>query len=156
MLRPLLSALLIVATLALSAAAQTAAPRSAPPLSGATTPLLEAEKGDDGIWHQKWFVQGFLDLKDDHAGARAKGKSFAVVFEQRGCVYCTKMHTDVLAQPYINAYVAANFDIVQLDLFGSREVTDFDGEKLPEKSAQRIFKVSQQILAAGRPPAEQP
>lgn len=32
----------------------------------------------------------------------------------------------------------------------------FQGGKLPEKSAQRIFKVSQQILAAGRPPAEQP
>ena len=32
----------------------------------------------------------------------------------------------------------------------------FQGDKLPEKAAQRIFKVSQQILAAGRPPAEQP
>lgn len=91
------------------------------------------EKGDDGLHRQAWHVQSFLELKEDHAAANAKGRNFAVVFEQRGCIYCTRMHTEVLAERYINDYVAQNFDILQLDLFGSREVVDFDGEKLPEK-----------------------
>ena len=39
-----------------------------------------------------------------------------------------------LAQRYINDYVRQNFRIVQLDMFGSREVTDFDGTKLSEKA----------------------
>jgi thioredoxin-related protein len=43
------------------------------------------------------------------------------------------MHTEVLSQRYINDYVRENFSIVQLDLWGSRDVTDFDGTKLTEK-----------------------
>jgi hypothetical protein len=35
---------------------------------------------------------------------------------QRGCVYCTRMHTEVLALNYINDYVRENFNIVQLDV----------------------------------------
>ncbi len=108
-------------------------PPALPPVSGPSEPRVAATKGDDGIWHQSWFVQSFLDLREDHNEAAAKGKRFAVFFEQRGCIYCTKMHTEVLAERYINDYVRENFDIVQLDLWGLREVTDFDGTKLPEK-----------------------
>jgi hypothetical protein len=43
------------------------------------------------------------------------------------------MHTEVLAHKFINDYVRDNFRIVQLDLWGAREVTDFDGQKMPEK-----------------------
>lgn len=104
-----------------------------PPPVGPATPRVEAHRGDDGIWHQKWFVQSFLDLADDYAEAEKSGKRFAIVFEQRGCIYCTKMHTEVMALKYINDYVRENFHILQLDLWGSREVTDFDGAKMPEK-----------------------
>ena len=105
-----------------------------PPPSGPVEPQVQARKGDDGIWHQSWFQTSFLDLADDHREAKAKGRRFAVIFEQRGCIYCTKMHTEVLARRYINDYVRENFSIVQIDLWGSREVTDFDGRKLPEKA----------------------
>jgi thioredoxin-related protein len=37
------------------------------------------------------------------------------------------------AQPEIEAFVKERFEILQLNLIGSREVTDFDGEKLSEK-----------------------
>ncbi|MDX2158356.1 MAG: thioredoxin family protein [Hyphomicrobiaceae bacterium] len=108
-------------------------PSALPPALGPTEPRVAPIKGEDGLFLQSWFVTSFLDLKDDHAEAKSKGRRFAVIFEQRGCVYCTKMHTDVLSQRYINDYVRDNFSIVQLDLWGSREVTDFDGTKLPEK-----------------------
>ena len=111
--------------------AQTAHPL--PPLAGAEAPRVVPALGDDGIYHQAWFMPSFLDLADDAREAEASGKRFAVIFEQRGCVYCTKMHTEVLARRYINDYVRENFHIVQIDLWGSREVTDFDGQKLPEK-----------------------
>ena len=89
-----------------------------PPPIGPETPKVEAMRGDDGIYHQKWFVQSFLDLREDYAEAEKAGKRFAVVFEQRGCIYCTKMHTEVLALKYINDYVRENFHILQLDLWG--------------------------------------
>ena len=121
--------LLAVSSLIVMAVMTTAGPSvcadtSMPPLSGPETPAVEPRRGDDGIYHQSWFAESFLDLKDDHAEAKAAGKRFAVIFEQRGCIYCTKMHTEVLSKRYIN---------VQLDLWGSREVTDFDGKKMPEK-----------------------
>ena len=73
-------------------------------------------------------------LREDFNDAKAEGKRFAVVFEQRGCPYCIKLHNEILALKYINDYVRENFRIVQLDLWGAREVTDFDGSKMPEKA----------------------
>lgn len=104
-----------------------------PPASGIETPAVEPAKGEDGIYHQSWFVQSFFDLKEDFAEAKAQGKRFAIIFEQRGCIYCTKMHTEVLSKRYINDYVRENFAVIQLDLWGEREVTDFDGQRMAEK-----------------------
>ena len=129
----ILAGALAIGGFGLAPSARAADPAPLPPPSGPVEPRVAAQKGDDGIWHQSWFVQSFLDLKEDFAEARAKGRRFAVIFEQRGCIYCTKMHTEVLAQRYINDYVRLNFHIVQLDLWGSRETTDFDGKKFPEK-----------------------
>ena len=131
-------AFLIVAAamaLALNCAAGAADSPSGPlpPASGAVEPKVAPIKGEDGIYHQAWFTQSFLDLREDFAEAKVEGKRFAVIIEQKGCIYCTKMHTEVLAQKYINDYVHENFRVVQLDLWGAREVTDFDGVKLPEK-----------------------
>ena len=100
-----------------------------PPPVGPETPRVEPTREEDGLYHQSWFQLSFLNLKDDFAEAKAAGKRFAVIFEQRGCPYCTKLHTEVLAQRYINDYVRENFRIVQLDIWGAREVTDFDGTK---------------------------
>lgn len=144
MLRKLLlamGAVTFVATSLMVGAADAAEPIPLPPLSGPTEPMVKPIKGDDGIYHQAWFSTSFLDLREDFAEAKAAGKRFAVIFEQRGCIYCTKMHTEVLAQRYINDYVRANFHIVQLDLWGSREVTDFDGRKQSEKTLAERWSV---------------
>ena len=113
-------------------------PPALPPVAGPIEPKVLAKRGEDGMFHQTWAITSFLDLREDFAEAKAGAKRFAVIFEQRGCIYCTKMHTEVLAQRYINDYVRENFAIVQLDLFGAREVTDFDGTKVSEaKLAER-------------------
>jgi thioredoxin-related protein len=111
-----------------------AADPALPPPIGPITPRVEPTKADDGLFHQSWFQLSFLNLREDFAEAKAGGKRFAVIFEQRGCPYCAKMHTEVLAQKYINDYVRQNFTVLQLDLWGAREVTDFDGAVLPERA----------------------
>lgn len=113
-----------------------------PPAIGPAEPLVVPIKGDDGLYHQSWFNESFLNLREDFEEARAEGKRFAVVFEQRGCGYCVKMHKEVLAQKYINDYVRENYRIVQLNLWGDRQVTDFDGTVMSEKElAQRWMVV---------------
>jgi thioredoxin-related protein len=121
------------ALLAVMMPAALSAQEKLPPPIGADEPAVKPLRGDDGIYHQSWFVKSFLDLREDFADAKKSGKRFAVVFEQRGCIYCTKMHTEVFAKRYINDYVRENFNVLSFDLWGSREVTDFDGTKMPEK-----------------------
>lgn len=105
-----------------------------PPPIGPEEPRVAPLRHEDGVYHQSWFALSFLDLREDFAEAKAQGLRFAVIFEQKGCPYCLKMHTDVLSQRYINDYVRTNFRILQLDLWGSREVTDFDGRTMTEKA----------------------
>ena len=112
---------------------QVAATEALPPPAGPETPRVAPIKEAEGLYTQSWFQLSFLDLREDFNEAKAEGKRFAVVFEQRGCPYCIKMHDDILARKYINDYVRQNFRIVQLDLWGAREVTDFDGKKMTEK-----------------------
>ena len=105
-----------------------------PPPTGAAMPRVAPLLTDDGLYRQSWFELSFLDLREDFADAKAAGKRLAVLFEQRGCVYCASLHNDVLSARYINDYVRENFAFVQLDLWGAREVTDFDGTVLAERA----------------------
>lgn len=128
-------ALVLGARLAVPAAsAQAPEAHALPPPVGASEPRIMPLSDEDGVYRQAWFNLSFLDLREDFAEARRAGKRFAIVFEQKGCPYCRKMHTDVLSERYINDYVRENFRILQLDLWGAREVTDFDGKVLPERA----------------------
>lgn len=96
-------------------------------------PLGAAELGDDGLHKAPWMRDTFRDLRDDLQEANAEGRRLLVIFEQRGCIYCTKMHEEVFPDPEITQLIEENYFVVQLNLFGDVEVTDFDGEALPEK-----------------------
>lgn len=98
--------------------------------------------GDDGLYHQDWFVQSFLELGSDLADAAEAGKHFVVMFEQAGCPFCRKTHEVNLARDDISGYLKENFAILQLNLFGSREVTDFDGTADEERGIARRWAVN--------------
>jgi thioredoxin-related protein len=106
-------------------------------LAFAPVPAAAATMGDDGLHKQDWFSLTFRDIAEDIEAANAAGKRLALVFEQRGCIYCRKMHEVLLADPEVADYIKANFMVVQYNMFGDEEVTDLDGETLTEKSAVR-------------------
>ena len=99
-------------------------------------PRLRAEPllTEDGLYRQPWFIESFLELGDDLQGAVKSGKRFAVMWELRGCPYCRETHLVNFARPDIGDYVKTNFDILQLNIIGSRKVTDFDGAEISEKA----------------------
>jgi thioredoxin-related protein len=107
----------------------------------AEQPRAEAILTDDGLYRQPWFIDSFLELADDLAAANEKKKRFAIVWELRGCPYCKQMHLVNFAKPEIETYIRERFEILQLNIVGSREVTDFDGQKLPEKDLARKYGV---------------
>ena len=96
-----------------------------------------AELGDDGLHKTDWMRDTFKDLREDLEEANAEGKRLVLFFEQRGCIYCTKMHTDVFPRPEVDSYIGDNYFVVQMNLYGDVEVTDFDGQTLPEKDMAR-------------------
>lgn len=92
-----------------------------------------AEVGDDGLHKASWMRDTFKDLREDLEEANSEDKRLMVIIEQRGCIYCTKMHEEVFVVPEIKEFIEENFFVVQINMFGDVEVTDFDGEILPEK-----------------------
>ena len=102
-----------------------------------SAPMGLAEMGDDGLHKAPWMRDTFKDLSEDLADANAEGKRLMVIIEQRGCIYCKKMHKDVFPVVKIADYIEENFFVVQINMFGDVEVTDFDGTILPEKEMVR-------------------
>ena len=108
---------------------------------GAEELLPEPQLNDSGLHHQDWFLESFLDIGEDLAEAQANGKGLVVIFEQRGCPYCREMHRVNLRIPATVEAIKANFHVLQLDLRGSREVTDTDGEAMEERDIARRWGV---------------
>ncbi|MCW3782346.1 SoxW family protein [Defluviimonas salinarum] len=102
-------------------------------LAALATPALGVELGDDGLHKPNWLRDTFKDLREDLAEANAEGKRLMVIIEQRGCIYCTRMHEEIFPDPEIDALIRDNYFVVQMNLFGDVEVIDFDGTVLPEK-----------------------
>ena len=92
---------------------------------------------DDGLYRQPWFLESFLELADDLQRATEKKKRLAIMWELRGCPYCKETHLVNFAKPEIENFIKERFEILQLNIIGSREVTDFDGEKLSREGAWR-------------------
>ncbi len=98
--------------------------------------------GDNGLHTQDWFLDSFLDLTEDLKAANDSQKSFAVLIEQRGCPYCRELHAVNFAKDEIRDYIVNNFDVLQLDMWGSRSVTDFDGAEMEERELIRKWRVN--------------
>ena len=100
-------------------------------------PAAAVEIGDDGLHKAPWMRDTFKDLGEDQAEASAEGKRLMVLIEQRGCIYCRKMHEEVFVRPEIQAMIEENYFVIQINMFGDVEVIDFDGTALPEKDMVR-------------------
>jgi thioredoxin-related protein len=119
----------LLAGAAISAASTAFAARAEPVLT------------DDGLYKEPWFLESFLDLADDIEGAAKDGKRFAIMWELKGCPYCKETHFVNFAQPKISDYIKANFEVLQLNIIGSRKVTDFDGVEMSEKELAAKYNV---------------
>ena len=104
-------------------------------------PLGAVEMGDDGLHKAAWMRDTFRDLSEDLDEASAEGKRLLIMFEQRGCIYCAKMHEETFPDPDITRMIEENYFVLQLNLYGDIEVTDFDGEVLSEKDMARKWGV---------------
>lgn len=103
--------------------------------------LARAKLGDDGLYHMDWYLESFLDLSEDLAGATAKGKRFAIMWGLKGCPACKRMHEVHLMDLKIEGYIHDNFEVLHLNHIGARGVTDFDGRKRSEKALGEAYGI---------------
>lgn len=90
---------------------------------------------------QPFFKDSFLNLKDDLSEATKNNRILVLFFEQDGCPYCVETHKVVFADKRIVDSIKAKFDMVSLDIWGQREVTDFSGQSMSEKEFSRKMGV---------------
>ena len=136
-----MTAMKLIVRIALGIFLFTAGPALASETKDGAISLPMPATGDDGLHKQAWFQETFFDLKEDLAEAKAQGKRLVIIWEQLGCPYCKKTHELNFRIPRISNYVRDNFFVLQLNMWGDREVTDFDGETLSEKDFARKNRV---------------
>ncbi|MBI3545867.1 MAG: thioredoxin fold domain-containing protein [Gammaproteobacteria bacterium] len=88
-----------------------------------------------------WFKRSFLDLPEDVAEANKNGKRLLLYFGQEGCPYCAQLFNNNFSQAHIVEYTRKHFDAIEFNIWGDREVTDFSGNKMPEKEFAAKLKV---------------
>ncbi len=91
--------------------------------------------------HPPWFKQSFLDIRDDVAEAAAGDKRVLLYFYQDGCPYCKKLLETNFSLREISERTQGYFDVIAINMWGDREVTDFAGRSVPEKQFAADLKV---------------
>jgi thioredoxin-related protein len=88
-----------------------------------------------------WFLDSFLDIKDEAASVAKDGKRLMLYFGQDGCPYCRELMQTSFTQKPIVDKLRQHFEAVALNIFGDREVTWIDGQRFTEKGFARHLKV---------------
>lgn len=88
----------------------------------------------DLVVYPDWFNQSYLDLREDLAAANQAGKQLVLYFGQRRCAYCHELFKQDFARPDIAEYARRHFAFTAIDIWGTEEVTDFQGNVLTEQA----------------------
>ena len=88
-----------------------------------------------------WFANSFLDIREDLAEAASAGKRVMLYFYQDGCPYCKKLLDTNFALQETEKKTRKHYDVVAINLWGDREVTDFDGNETTEKEFAKSLRV---------------
>lgn len=80
-----------------------------------------------------WFKVSFMELEEDVAEAAEQGKRLMLLFHQDGCPYCNVFVERNLAQKDIEETLKTQFDVIEFNMWGDREVVSVDGKIYTEK-----------------------
>ncbi len=106
------------------------------------TPIIDDTPRAIDTQHPDWFAHTFLNLPEDLADAQANGKKGLIVyFGQKHCAYCEALlEVNFEKEQDIVDYTQRHFDVVALDIWGDRTVTDFSGNEIAEKDLAELEK----------------
>ncbi|MBK7136657.1 MAG: thioredoxin fold domain-containing protein [Rhodocyclales bacterium] len=88
-----------------------------------------------------WFKESFLDMREDIAEAAKSGRRLMLYFHQDGCPYCAKLLRENFGDKAIADKTRKHFDVIAINLWGDREVTDLAGKPTTEKEFAKALRV---------------
>jgi thioredoxin-related protein len=88
-----------------------------------------------------WFKMSFLDLPQDAREAAAQGRQLMLFLHLEECPYCARMLEENFREGATKEFIERHFDVIALDVRGSRTVTWFDGRQYPEEALAQKIKV---------------
>lgn len=91
--------------------------------------------------YPSWFKDSFLEFSDDIAEAAEQGKRVMLLMHQDGCPYCNLLVERNLSQKNIVDLMREKFEVVELNIWGDREVITVEGESFTEKEFASALKV---------------
>lgn len=102
-----------------------------------------AAQAQSGGEHElpSWFKESFLDLPEDVREAQNAGRRLILYFHQDGCPYCARLIRENFGDRAIVEKTRRHFDVIALNIWGDREVTDLAGRATTEKAFARALRV---------------
>jgi len=88
-----------------------------------------------------WFKQSFLDIREDITEAVEQDKRVLLYFYQDGCPYCKKLLETNFALRDISDKTRKTMDVIAINIWGDRNVTDLAGNSVSEKQFAANLKV---------------
>jgi thioredoxin-related protein len=88
-----------------------------------------------------WFANSFLDIREDISEAQDAGKRVLLYFYQDGCPYCKKLLETNFALQDTVARTRENYEVIAINMWGDREVTDVSGTLTTEKEFSKALRV---------------
>jgi len=112
-----------------------ATPTNASPKDDFDISSIDDAPGQRDNQYPDWFSHSFLDLQEDLKEAQDEGKlGIAVYFGQKDCAYCEKLlEVNFGKEKDIVQYTRTHFNVIPIDIWGSKAVIDINGNELTEK-----------------------
>jgi len=88
-----------------------------------------------------WFKMSFLELKDDLKEANEHGKQLMLFMHLEECPYCARTLNENFREGATREFIERHFDVIGIDIRGSRSVDWFDGRQYSEQELAHQLKV---------------
>ncbi len=88
-----------------------------------------------------WFKTSFMDFSEDLEEADNKGRYVMIYFHQNGCPYCAKLIKDNFYNEKLVSKLQKYFDVIETNMWGDRNLTDWTGKEFTEKEFSTHMKV---------------
>ena len=88
-----------------------------------------------------WFKESFLEIELDIEEALEAEKLLMLYFHQEGCPYCKATIEKNFSDPTTKDFIQENFDVVEINIRGSRSITLPTGDVVDERAFSKLMKI---------------